>query len=197
MIISRHALAVSGRSRWASCSRRRRYDPTWLNPQLTAFFTSATILASSAAVNFVSAKAVGHMVPSSRFAVVVEAECRVPRLELLRGLEEADDLAVLGIRGHPVPELRREVGALALMMAWSRSAMARSDSGISAIFASTSLSSSALAARAAARGRLQLLGALLHRVSFLVVNPSDVLSVAVVLLADFCVSFMAVPPCES
>src|SRR6202022_4742859 len=30
---------------------------------------------------------------------VVEAERRVPGLELLRGLEKADDLAVLGIRG--------------------------------------------------------------------------------------------------
>ena len=39
---------------------------------------------------------------------VVEAERRVPRLELVRGLEEADDLAVPGIRGHPVPELGRE-----------------------------------------------------------------------------------------
>ena len=39
-----------------------------LSPQLTAFFTSAAIRASSAAVNSVSAKAVGHMVPSSRFA---------------------------------------------------------------------------------------------------------------------------------
>jgi hypothetical protein len=38
------------------------------SPQLTAFFTSAPILASSAAVNSVSAKEVGHMVPSSRFA---------------------------------------------------------------------------------------------------------------------------------
>src|SRR5205823_4781108 len=37
-----------------------------------------------------------------------EAECRVPRLELLPGLEEANDLAVLGIRGHPIPEFRRE-----------------------------------------------------------------------------------------
>src|SRR5579859_778516 len=41
---------------------------------------------------------------------VVEAERRVPRLELVRGLEEADDLAVLGIGGHPIPELRREGG---------------------------------------------------------------------------------------
>lgn len=37
-------------------------------PQLTAFFTSAAIFVSSAGVNFVTAKATGHMVPSSRFA---------------------------------------------------------------------------------------------------------------------------------
>src|SRR2546428_3958713 len=40
--------------------------------------------------------------------LVAEAERRVPRLELLRCLEEADDLIVLGIRGHTVPESRRE-----------------------------------------------------------------------------------------
>src|SRR5437879_6708709 len=40
--------------------------------------------------------------------LVAEAERRVPRLELLRCLEEADDLIVLGIRRHPVPESRRE-----------------------------------------------------------------------------------------
>src|SRR6266508_3280747 len=40
--------------------------------------------------------------------LVAEAERRVPRFELLRALEEADDLAVLGIRGHPVPGFRRE-----------------------------------------------------------------------------------------
>src|SRR6266511_5823369 len=34
---------------------------------------------------------------------VLEAERRVPRLELLRALEEADNLAVLGVGGHPVP----------------------------------------------------------------------------------------------
>src|SRR5713226_7483489 len=42
--------------------------------------------------------------------LVHEAERRVPRLELLRALEEADDLAVLGIRVHLVPESRREGG---------------------------------------------------------------------------------------
>jgi hypothetical protein len=39
-----------------------------LSPQLTAFFTSAAIFASSAAVSSFSAKEVGHMLPSSRFA---------------------------------------------------------------------------------------------------------------------------------
>src|SRR5439155_24455047 len=39
---------------------------------------------------------------------VVEPERRVPRLELLRALKKAEDLAVLGIRGHPVPGSRRE-----------------------------------------------------------------------------------------
>ena len=49
-------------------------DPPWgaghcqISPQLTALFTSAPILASSAAVNSFSAKEVGHMAPSSRFA---------------------------------------------------------------------------------------------------------------------------------
>src|SRR6266581_6070156 len=40
--------------------------------------------------------------------LVAEAERRVPRLELLRALEVADHLAVLGVRGHAVPGLWRE-----------------------------------------------------------------------------------------
>src|SRR5439155_6052238 len=39
---------------------------------------------------------------------VAEAERRVPGLELLRALEEADDLALFGIRRHPVPQSRCE-----------------------------------------------------------------------------------------
>src|SRR5207245_9515334 len=39
--------------------------------------------------------------------LVHEAERRIPRFELLRALEEADHLAILGIRGHPVPSSRR------------------------------------------------------------------------------------------
>src|SRR5690606_12058379 len=40
---------------------------------------------------------------------IVEPESRVSRLELLRILEEADDLAALGVRGHAVPKLRCEL----------------------------------------------------------------------------------------
>src|SRR5438445_12007275 len=46
--------------------------------------------------------------PFVEVRLVAEAERRVPRVELLRALEEADDLAVLGVRGHSVPESRRE-----------------------------------------------------------------------------------------
>ena len=48
------------------------------------------------------------MAPSSRFALSLKPSVAYLRLELLRALEEADDLAVLGIRGHPVPGSRRE-----------------------------------------------------------------------------------------
>jgi hypothetical protein len=50
---------------------RAAFAPTaqWrLDPRLTAFLTSAAILFSSTVVNFVNAKEVGHMAPSSRFA---------------------------------------------------------------------------------------------------------------------------------
>src|SRR5580704_3225768 len=41
--------------------------------------------------------------------LVAESERRVPRLELLRALEEANDIAILGIGGHPIPGFRREL----------------------------------------------------------------------------------------
>ena len=45
-----------------------------LSPQLTAFFTSAPIFASSVAVSSFSAKEVGHMAPSSRFATSLKPD---------------------------------------------------------------------------------------------------------------------------
>jgi hypothetical protein len=43
-------------------------------PHLIAFFTSAPIFTSSVAVNSFSAKATGHMAPSSRFAVSLKLQ---------------------------------------------------------------------------------------------------------------------------
>jgi hypothetical protein len=57
-------------------------------------------------------------------------------------------LPFLAYAGIPYQSFGARSGALALTMAWIRSARARSDSVISAIFASTSLSASAFRAAA-------------------------------------------------
>src|SRR4029077_11078539 len=117
-----------------------------LSPQLTAFFTSAPILASSAAVNSFSAKAVGHMAPSSRFA-----SCRKPNVAYLvlnfcALWKKQTTLSSLAYAGIPYQVLDERPGAVALTMACSRSAMARSESCIPAIFSSTSASPSTVPA---------------------------------------------------
>src|SRR5258708_26412847 len=56
-------------------------------------------------------------------------------------------LPSLAYAGNPYQSLGARAGALALMIAWSRSPRARSGSGIAAIFASTALSPSALSIR--------------------------------------------------
>ena len=64
-------LKIGGRNVSTSCRvcrLRAKASSGLLVPQLTAFFTSAAILASSAAVNSFSANEVGHIAPSSRFA---------------------------------------------------------------------------------------------------------------------------------
>src|SRR5438067_3628404 len=100
--------------------------------------------------------------------LVAEAERRVPRLELLRALEEADDVAVLGISGHPVPESRRKawragfddrMKPLAYGAIRFRHLVDLREHGAFPI--------RIVRARAAARGRLELLDALPHRDSFL------------------------------
>src|SRR5579872_7138879 len=101
--------------------------------------------------------------------LVAKAQRRVPGLELLRALEEADDVAVLGICGHPVPEFRREgwrAGFDDRMEPLAHGAIRfrhLGDLREHSVFAIR-----LVRARALARGRLQLLGALLHRGSFLV-----------------------------
>src|SRR3989475_7097810 len=166
-------------------------------PQLTAFFTSAPILASSAAVNSFSAKATGHTVPSSRFALSLKPNVAYLALNLCALWKKQTTLPSLAYAGIPYQVLGERAGARALRMAWSRSAMARSGSGISAIFASTSLSPSAFFARGPRRASVFSSWAR----SFIAarsssVNPLTPLPVTVALLADFCVSFFGLiePP---
>src|SRR5918998_66731 len=150
-----------------------------LGPQLTAFFTSAAILASSAAVNSVSAKEVGHMVPSSRFASALKPNVAYRELNFWAGVKKQTTLPSLAYAGIPYQVFGERDGAASLMSAWSRSAMARSGSGISAIFSSTALSPSALRASAFSSWARSFIAA---RSS--AVNPFDFLPLAVVLLAD-------------
>src|SRR2546425_8938453 len=99
---------------------------------------------------------------------VAEAERRVPRFELLRALEEADNLAVLGIRGHPVPESRREGWRAGLddsMEPLAHGAIRFRHLGD--LREHGAFGVRLVRARAAARGHPQLLDALLHRDSFL------------------------------
>src|SRR5207249_7074744 len=105
--------------------------------QLTAFFTSAPILASSAAVNSFSAKAVGHMAPSPRFALSLKPNVAYLVLNFCALWKKQTTLPSLAYAGIPYQSLGERAGALALMITWSRLPMARSASGISAIFAST------------------------------------------------------------
>jgi hypothetical protein len=114
----------------------------WLRSwaQLTAFFTSSPILASSAAVNSFSAKVVGHMAPSSRFAWSLKPSVAYLELNFCALWKKQTTLPSLAYAGIPYQVFGERTGALALMISWSRSPMVRSGSDISAIFASTSLS---------------------------------------------------------
>src|SRR6266542_1885208 len=138
---------------------------------LTAFFTSAPILASSAAVNFFSAKETGHRAPLSRFAASLKPNVAYLVLNFCALWKKQTTLPSLAYAGIPYQSLGERAGALALMSAWSRSPRTRSASGIAAIVASTALSPSALSARGPGR-------AAAFFAAFLAV-----------LLADFCVPF--------
>src|SRR5207253_9359821 len=167
---------VLGRAAGRALAARRAGPSGEFSPQLTAFFTSAPILASSAAVNSFSAKATGHMLPSSRLALSLKPNVAYLDLNFWALWKKQTTLPSLAYAGLPYQVLGERAGALALTMAWSRSAMARSGFGISAIFASTSRSPSASLARSFIAARSSS------------VNPLTALLVTVALLADFCVS---------
>src|SRR5215211_6571632 len=115
-----------------------------LSPQLTAFFTSATIRFSSAGVSSLSAKEVGHMLPSSRFAASWKPNVEYLELNFCALWKKQTTFPSFVYAGIPYQVLGQRAGAAAVMIAWSRSAMARSGCGISAILASTALSPAAL-----------------------------------------------------
>src|SRR5882757_8524835 len=84
-----------------------------LAPQLAAFFTSAPILASSAAVNSVRAKAVGHMVPLSRFALSLKPSVAYLVLNFCPLWKKQTTLPSLAYAGIPYQSLGERTGALA------------------------------------------------------------------------------------
>src|SRR5213596_2821527 len=145
----------------------------------TAFFTSAAILASSAAVNPFSAKAVGHMAPSSRFALSLKPSVAYLVLNFWAVWKKQTTLPSLAYADIPYQSLGERAGALPLIIAWSRLAMVRSGSRISAIFASTAVSPSPLPAFVSWTRSLIALRS----------SSVNALRAAVVLLADFCVPF--------
>src|SRR5439155_26878987 len=109
--------------------------------------------------------------------LVAEPKRRVPRLELVRALEEADDIAVLGVRWHPVPGSRREGWRAGIddgMDPLGHGAIRFRHLGN--LREHVAFPVRLLCARAAARFRLQLSGALLHRGSFLVRESLDLLA---------------------
>src|SRR5438034_2180999 len=150
------------------------------------------ILASSVAVNSLSAKATGHRAPSSRFALSLKPKVAYLVLNFCALWKKQTTLPSLAYAGIPYQVFGERAGALALMIAWSRLAMARSGSRIAAIFASTSPSPSALSFFPRGRRRASAFSSWAR--SFIAarsssVNPFDFLLIAVVLLADFCVAF--------
>src|ERR671937_3014862 len=91
------------------------------------------------------------MAPSSRFALSLKPSVAYLVLNLCAPRKKQTTLPSLAYAGIPYQTFGERAGALALMIAWSRSPMARYGPGIAAIFASTAASPSALSARGPGR----------------------------------------------
>src|SRR5665213_225630 len=150
-----------------------------LSPQLTAFFTSARILASAAAVNFMSAYEFGHMAPSSSFALSVKPSVWYLALNFPAFWKKQMMLPSLVYAGIPYQVFGASAGAAALIREWRFLAMVRSGSCIFAIAASSSVSPSALAASALSSRARSFIAAFSSAL-----NPLDVLPLALVRFAD-------------
>src|SRR5437868_1417681 len=130
---------------------------------------SAPIRASSAAVNSFRAKAVGHMAPSSRFALSLKPKVAYLVLNFCALWKKQTTLPSLAYAGIPYQVLGERAGALALMMAWKPLGHgAIRFRHLGDLREDVAFPVRLARARAAAPGRLQLLGARPHRGSFLV-----------------------------
>src|SRR5262249_22604982 len=95
-------------------SARHQPSPRDRGSQLTAFFTSARIFASSAAVSFFSAKATGHSPPSSRFAESLKPNVAYLDLNFPALWKKQTTLSSLAYAGIPYQVLGERAGAAAL-----------------------------------------------------------------------------------
>src|SRR3989442_12095979 len=148
-------------------------------PPRSTLFPYTTLFRSS-----FSAKAVGHMALWSRFAVSLKPNVAYLALNLPALWKKQTTLPSLAYAGIPYQVFAERSGALALMMAWSRSAKVRSGFGIAAIAASAAFSSFSPRASAFRSWAYALAAA---RSS--TVHPLDAFPAAVVLFVDFCVVF--------
>src|SRR5438094_4865058 len=125
------------------------------------------------------------MAPSSRFALSLKPSVAYLVLNFCAVWKKQTtlpSLPVVAYAGIPYQSLGEWAGAVSLMIAWSRLAMVRSGSGISAMFASTALSPSSLSALSSwTRSLIAPCSSS--------VNPLNFLLVSVVFLADFGVPF--------
>src|ERR1700682_745836 len=90
-----------------------------LSPQRTAFFTSAAILFSAAAVNSVRANLVGHMVPASRFALSLKPSVEYRALNFPAFLKKQTTMPSLAYAGIPYQVFGASAGAVVFMSAGS------------------------------------------------------------------------------
>src|SRR5579871_2425282 len=131
------------------------------------------------------------MAPSSRFALSLKPSVAYLVWNFWPLWKKQTTLPSLAYAGIPYQVRGSRAGAMALMRAWSRSAMTRSGAGISAILASTSLSPSAALAREPRRAALFISWAcscIAARSS----SVNDLAALRVVVLAGCCVSCMGV-----
>src|SRR5882672_11129184 len=132
------------------------------------------------------------MWPWSRFALSLKPSVAYRVLNFCALWKKQTTSPSLAYAGIPYQVFGDRAGALILMIAWNRSAMARSGCGSAAIFASTALSPSALSARrprcvsAFSSWRRSLIATRSSSVNLLGLLP-----VAVVLLGDFRALFFA------